>query len=75
MVDTLFEEEDISNEAKNEEEEYEEPPNIQKESIDEINGSILLIILELWDEIAFFTFMYALLWINIFIRPYSEISD
>jgi hypothetical protein len=36
MIDTLFEEEDILNENEDEEEEYEEPPNIQKENIDEM---------------------------------------
>ncbi|CAB4393267.1 unnamed protein product [Rhizophagus irregularis] len=36
MIDTLFEEGDILNENEDEEEEYEEPPNIQKENIDEI---------------------------------------
>ncbi|GET66599.1 hypothetical protein RIR_jg18459.t1 [Rhizophagus irregularis DAOM 181602=DAOM 197198] len=32
----LFEEEDILNENEDEEEEYEEPSNIQKESVDEM---------------------------------------
>ncbi|CAB4381106.1 unnamed protein product [Rhizophagus irregularis] len=36
MIDTLFEEGDILNENEDKEEEYEEPPNIQKENIDEI---------------------------------------
>ncbi|UZO28335.1 uncharacterized protein OCT59_021863 [Rhizophagus irregularis] len=36
MIDNLFEEGDILNENEDEEEEYEEPPNIQKESVDEM---------------------------------------
>ncbi|PKC71131.1 hypothetical protein RhiirA1_390784 [Rhizophagus irregularis] len=36
MIDNLFEEEDILNENEDEEEEYEEPSNIQKESVDEM---------------------------------------
>ncbi|GBC39820.2 ribonuclease H-like domain-containing protein [Rhizophagus irregularis DAOM 181602=DAOM 197198] len=36
MIDNLFEEGDILNENKDEEKEYEEPPNIQKESVDKM---------------------------------------
>ncbi|GBC46887.2 ribonuclease H-like domain-containing protein [Rhizophagus irregularis DAOM 181602=DAOM 197198] len=36
MIDNLFEEGDILNENEDEEEEYEEPFNIQKESVDEM---------------------------------------
>ncbi|CAB5208191.1 unnamed protein product [Rhizophagus irregularis] len=36
MIDNLFEEGDILNENEDEEEEYEEPSNIQKESVDEM---------------------------------------
>ncbi|CAB4376257.1 unnamed protein product [Rhizophagus irregularis] len=36
MIDNLFEEGDILNENEDEEEEYEEPPNIQKESVNEM---------------------------------------
>ncbi|RGB23536.1 hypothetical protein C1646_774342 [Rhizophagus diaphanus] len=36
MIDNLFKEGDILNENEDEEEEYEEPPNIQKESFDEM---------------------------------------
>ncbi|GBC20004.2 ribonuclease H-like domain-containing protein [Rhizophagus irregularis DAOM 181602=DAOM 197198] len=36
MIDNLFEEGDILNENEDEEEEYEEPPNMQKESVDEM---------------------------------------
>ncbi|CAB4378042.1 unnamed protein product [Rhizophagus irregularis] len=48
MIDTLFEEGDILNENEDEEEEYEEPPNIQKENIDEILNIEQVIALGPW---------------------------
>ncbi|CAB4411425.1 unnamed protein product [Rhizophagus irregularis] len=48
IIDNLFEEGDILNENEDEEEEYEEPPNIQKESVNEMLNIEQVIDLGLW---------------------------
>ncbi|CAB4391167.1 unnamed protein product [Rhizophagus irregularis] len=50
IIDNLFKKGDILNENEDEEEEYEEPPNIQKESVDEMLNIEQVIDLELEND-------------------------
>ena len=54
MINTLFKEGNILNKNKNEKEKYKEPPNIQKENIDEILNIDQVIDLRLWIYIESF---------------------